>query len=180
MTMSPDEFLMSGGVPSAKFPTPGTVVTGIVAGEPRVQQATDYVSGKPKTWPDGRPVMQMVVRIATDERDPDRHDDDGHRQLYISGLMQKVVRDAVRAAGASGIAKSGVLTVTYTHDGPPKQAGMNGAKQYTATYLPPASAPVAVPAEPAATAAAPTPAPVAPVPAGLNDAQIAAIAAAGL
>jgi len=54
-------FLMGTGIPSAKFPTVGTTVTGTIVREPELQQQTDFDTGEPLTWPDGRPRMQVRV-----------------------------------------------------------------------------------------------------------------------
>lgn len=171
-----DEFLMSGGAASAKFPTVGTTVTGTISAEPEVRQQTDIQTGTPKTWPDGKPRMQLVVTLATAERDPANPDDDGERSVYIKGNMQKAVRDAVRKAGASGLKVGGVLSVTYSGDGQSKGAGFNPPKLFTATYTPPANTEASDflngPAE-----SEPAPAPAQPAAPGLSPEQLAAIAA---
>ena len=61
--------LLEGGGKSAKFETVGDTTKGqVVAAESR--QQTDYTSGEPLTWDDGNPRMQLVITLATDERDP--------------------------------------------------------------------------------------------------------------
>ncbi|WP_192809767.1 hypothetical protein [Actinomadura rudentiformis] len=137
---TPDQFLMSGGVTSAKFPAVGTTVTGTITTEPEVRQQTDIQTGTPKTWGDGSPRMQLVVILATSERDPEIPDDDGERAVYIKANMQKAVRDAVRKAGANGLAVGGTLSITYSGDGQAKGAGFNPPKLFTAAYQPPANA----------------------------------------
>ena len=62
--------LLEGGGKSAKFETVGDTTKGqVVSAESR--QQTDYTSGEPLTWDDGNPRMQLVITLATDERDPD-------------------------------------------------------------------------------------------------------------
>lgn len=130
----PNDFLLSGGVPSAKFPEIGTVVKGTVLSA-EVNQQRDFDSGEPKTYDDGNPMMQMVVTLATDERDPDVDGDDGTRKLYVKGAMLAAVRTALRAASAR-IEPGGTLVVKYVADGTPSKKGLNPPKQYEAAYKP--------------------------------------------
>lgn len=177
--MNADEFLMSGGVKSASFLEIGKTVTGTITREPEVRQQTDFDTGKPLTWDDGTPRMQLMVVLQTTERDPANPEDDGQRAVYVKGQMKSVVRDAVRQAGAPGLKVGGTLTVTYVANGVPKRAGGKPPKQYSASYTAPAATAAndflnggepqqAVPAQPvpqAAPAFAPqAPAPVPPQP----------------
>lgn len=130
-----NQFLLSSGVPSAKFPHVGATVKGTVL-DFRVEQARDFDTKTLRTWDDGNPVMQLVVTLQTDERDPDKEADDGSRALYALGQMLKAVRDAVRPHG--GLAQGGTLAVRYTGDGEPSRRGLNPPKQYRAEYHPPA------------------------------------------
>lgn len=98
-----DDFLMSGGVPSAKFPTPGTTVSGSIDRKPEVQQQRDFDSGEPLYWDDGRPRQQLKVVLRTDQRDPEIEDDEGLRAVYCKANMLRAVRQAVRKAGAKGL-----------------------------------------------------------------------------
>lgn len=185
-TPSADDFLLGGGgAPSAKFVTPGTVIAGRITQQPTVQQQRDIQTGEKKFWNDGNPMMQLVVTIQTDQRDPSISDDDGQRRLFIKGALQAAVADAVRTAGATGLEVGGHLTVTYTHDGTPKQRGFSAPKQYTATYMPAAAAELLSPAPnvdpwqaPATALPQPAPAAAAPAPAafpgGLTPEQYAA------
>lgn len=155
MTTAEDFF--TGGSTSAKFPTVGTTVAGRITrvGEPMQQR--DFSTGEPKTWDDGKPMLQLPVDLATDERED--ADDDGVRTLYVKGAMQKAIRDALRKAGARGLAVGGHLAVTYSGDGVAKARGLNAPKEYQAVYTAPDAAadflaadepePVAAPAAPA-------------------------------
>lgn len=174
-TPSADQFLMSGGGKSAKFPAIGTTVTGVIANPPEVQQQRDPADSKPKFWDDGKPMLQLRVTLATAERDPADPEDDGERNLYVKGQMQRAIRDAVKAAGAARLDVGGTLTVTYVADGEKKNAAFNAPKVYAAAYVPPNPLDqIAPPATPAVQAAPPTPA----APAGLDPAVAAALAAA--
>lgn len=137
--MEANDFLMSGGAPAAKFPTIGTTVAGTITQQPEVQQIRDFSTGEPLYWPDGKPKMQLVVTLATDQRDPQTPDDDGRRRLYVKGLMRTAIRDAVRKAGARGLEVGGRLEVTYVADGE-RKGNLNPPKLYKAAYTPPQAA----------------------------------------
>ncbi|RUP66744.1 hypothetical protein SSPNP10_15895 [Streptomyces sp. NP10] len=133
---SADDFLMGGGgAPSAKFPTPGTTLSGRITERPTVEQQRDIKDGSKKFWSDGNPMMQLVVTVQTDERDPQLEEDDGRRRLFVKGQLKNAIADAVRAAGARGLEVGGSLNVTYTHDGTATQRGFSPPKQYTAQYV---------------------------------------------
>jgi len=136
---SADQFLLGVAIPSAKFPTVGTTITGTISQQPEVQQQRDLQTGEPKTWSDGQPMQQLKVVLDTAERDPQIADDDGQRALYIKSNLQKAVRDAVRSVGAKGLEVGGKLTVTYTADGEVTKRGFNPPKIYTAVYESPSA-----------------------------------------
>jgi hypothetical protein len=130
-----NSFLMGGGgAATAKFPTPGTVIGGRITEPPTLEQQRDIKSGEKKFWADGDPMMQLVVTVQTDLRDPAFEDDDGKRRIFIKGQMKNAVSDAVRQAGARGLEVGGTLHVRYTHDGQAKERGMSPPKQYVAKY----------------------------------------------
>lgn len=148
-TPNANDFLMNGGgSPSAKFPVPGTSYSGTITEQPVVEQQRDFQTGNPKFWDSGEPMLQLVVTIRTDLRDPAIADDDGKRRLYIKGQLKSAVQDAVRTAGARGLEVGGRLTVTYTHDGTASRPGFTPPKQFRADYTPAAQAVLAAP-EPA-------------------------------
>lgn len=133
---SADDFLMGGGgATSAKFPTPGTVLSGRITERPTVEQQRDIKDGSKKFWSDGNPMMQLVVTVQTNERDPQDEEDDGRRRLFVKGQLKNAIADAVRTSGARGLEVDGTLTVTYTHDGTATQRGFSPPKQYTAQYV---------------------------------------------
>lgn len=134
MTQDVNSFLMGGGARSAKFEDEGTVVVGYIT-HSEVRQQTDLKSGAPLTWENGDPRMQLIITLETESRDDD--DDDGLRTLYVRGQMQKAVSEAVRKSGERGITNGGKLGVKFVSTAAPKTKGFNGAKQYTAKYVPP-------------------------------------------
>jgi hypothetical protein len=141
--LSAEEFLMGGGVKSAEFPDRayGTTWTGTICQQPTLQQQTDLKTGELKFWKsDGKPMMQLVVVIQTDVRDPNVEDDDGKRAFYIKAKLKAAVQAAVRAGGAKNLAVGGTLSITYTGDGVQEQKGYNPPKLYAAVYQPPSAA----------------------------------------
>lgn len=131
-----NDFLMNGGgPPSAKFPTIGTIWKGKILRTELTQQR-DYTTGDPKFWDDGNPMMQAVVTIQTDQRDPAVDDDDGHRRLFVKGAMQAAVKEAVLAADARQLEVGGTLAVQYHADGVPK-GRLAPPKLFKAKYTPP-------------------------------------------
>lgn len=175
---SAEDFLMGGGgAPSAKFDTRGVTVAGRITEPPAVQQQRDIQTGEKKFWNDGNPMMQLVVTVQTDRRDPGVPDDDGRRRLFVKGQMKQAIQDAVKLSGARSLEVGGHLSVTYTHDGEAKQRGFSPPKQYRAEYTPAAAAELhqsdpatayALPPAPQQTYAAPAAMP------GLTAEQIAA------
>lgn len=82
------------------------------------RQATDYVTGAPKTWDDGQPMIEFVLEFQTDLRDDDS--DDGKRTIYAgkSSRLFKAMQEAVKAAGLKW-ADQPTLTVKRVDDGEP-------------------------------------------------------------
>lgn len=135
-TDSVNDFLLSGGVPAAKFPAIGTTVKGTIVSS-EVTQQTDYATGAPKTYDDGSPMKQVVITLQTDERDATVDGDEGLRKLYVRGQMTAALRDALRQAQAK-LEIGGTLAVQYSSDKPSEKRGFNPMKVYTAQYRPPA------------------------------------------
>lgn len=139
ITSEANDFLMSIGGRSAKFPEIGTVVKGKIMSAEKSQQ-TD-MDGAPKVWDNGDPMWQLVVTLETDERESGDSDDDGMRKLYLKGSKPTTsfgaVRAAILAAGEREMKVGGRLAVRYTGDGEPSKRGFNAPKEYTAKYEPP-------------------------------------------
>lgn len=135
-----NSWLMSGGTPSVKFPSIGSGVRdALVVAEPEVTQQTDYSTGALKYWDDGKPMEQYVIRVQTEERDPNIPYDDGVRGIYVKGQNRPRLRDAVRAAGAPGVQKGGRITAVYTEDGE-KKGNNNAPKLHSYVYTAPNAA----------------------------------------
>lgn len=176
-----NDFLMATGGAGAKFENIGDTITGtIVSAE--IRQQTDIKDGKPLTWDDNSPRMQMLVTLATDLRE--NPDDNGHRTLYVKGSTKagsKSLHDAVRAAvidsGTKGLEPGGRLQVSYVGTEPSTTRGFNDRKLYQATYTGPDHAAATgdyLGTAPAPVQQQPTPAPVQPAPAAVAPAVPAA------
>lgn len=132
MAANASEFLLGSRVKSASFPTKGTKVEGVIAREPQMQQQRD-IDGKPESWDNGDPKMQLKVVLATDQRDD--ADDNGERALYVKTGLRTAVADAMREANISQLAVGDRLAVEYVGDGEAKR-GRTAPKQYRVTVTP--------------------------------------------
>lgn len=118
---------------SFKDATPDTMYTGIITGRPKLVQSRDFETGQPKTWPDGNPVMSVVIML----------DVDGEaRSLWAqkpSSMFAALVA-AQKAAGGQPMEEGGTLYVKFTGTVPnSKNPKLNPAKQYAAKYTPPSA-----------------------------------------
>jgi hypothetical protein len=177
------EALLAGGPPALKFDTLGVVHSGrITAVEAR--QQTDYDNGTPMVYADGNPMMQIIVDLDTDQRDPSIPDDDGSRRAYIKGQMLSAARSAVKQAGARSLLPGGTLTVAWIGEGVAKNARFNKPKIYQVTYVAPSgveqvlAAPAAV-APQVQAAAPPVVAQAAPAAPRMDAVKIAQLKAMG-
>jgi hypothetical protein len=130
-----DDFLMGGGGKSATFEV-GDVHRGKILSKKLTNQ-TDFKTKEILYWPNGDPRKQLVVALATDERDEDDEMDEGVRNLYIRFKMKDAVQAAVKAAGAKTLEIGGTLAVKCVGKEKPRTRGEQGAKLYKAKYTAP-------------------------------------------
>lgn len=109
----------------------GTVYKGVITARPKLVPSRDFETGQPKTWPDGNPVMSVVVML----------DVEGEaRSLWAqkpSSMFAALVA-AQKNAGAGPMEEGGTLYVKFTGTTPnTKNPKLNPAKQYAAKYEPP-------------------------------------------
>jgi hypothetical protein len=139
-----NRFLQGGEGKSFPFENIGDTVSGIVKSFDMRQQ-TDFDTGKPSFWDDGKPKMMLVVNLQTELQTED--DDDGVRVIYARGgnfqvasgkgtAMSVAIRDAMKRAGASEFVDGAKLTIQHSGLAVPK-GRFQPAKLYTATYQPP-------------------------------------------
>jgi hypothetical protein len=181
-----DVLMGGGGTKSANLDQQGVQVGGRIVGNPKAYQVREYDPNTPgggplKFFPSGDPIMGICVDVQTSQRDDG--EDNGVRRLYLEKKRQlDAVRDAVRAAGATGLQVGGELWIAWTGyatDGknptnPPNQA------QYRAPTVAipgadasPAPAPMTPPSS--ATPQAPVPAAATPPATQANPATAAAL-----
>lgn len=141
--MSAFDFFDSRPSHSCKFKTPGETHTGVITEISDRMPVTKYGTTDPDYWPDGSPKQQVVITLATDERDPEDPNDTGERSLWVTesrkaGTILAAIIQATRQANAK-LEIGGTLSVSFTgHD----QNSKNPAqprKLYAATYQPPAA-----------------------------------------
>ena len=176
MSVTANDLIMGSGAKSASFLEIGATITGRISMEPKTAQQTDPKDNSPKTFPNGDPMMQVIVTLQTSLRDPAIEDDDGVRTVYVKSNMLKAIREAVKTAGAKGLEVGGTLTITYVADGEQTKKAFSPPKFYTAVYKPPTgeAANNLLMGTPAAPAAAAAPFPPA-APAGIDPAVWAAL-----
>ena len=175
-----DIFNSTGGTRAAfnKDSQPGTTVTGTLAGEPDVRQATDFQTKQPAFFlKSGKPKYEVVFDLQTGLReDPD---DDGRRSVWVHwwGVQRDALTEAFKQFGRQPH-KGDKMTVTF--DGYVNvENAPQPAKHYTFKFeagLPgfaPQSA--AAPATPAPAGAFSTPAAPAAQGGALTAQQIAQI-----
>ena len=131
-----DDFLAASGSPTAKFADIGDTHKGTVV-RSEVRQQTEFGTGAPLTWDDGRPRLELVVTIDTGETGDA---DTTERRIFAKGEMLKAIKQAVKEGGGR-LLNGGLLTVRYTGDGEQKTRGFNPPKLYKAKYVPPAATP---------------------------------------
>lgn len=138
--MSADEanrWLMGSGVPSCSFPEIGAKHEGYIAAVEMGQQR-DPKDNSPKVWDDGSPMMQMIITLNTNERDPQIENDNGVRKLYVASKgMREALAAAVKLTGAGGVAIGGWLGMKFIREGERTNRAFNPPKEYAARYEPP-------------------------------------------
>lgn len=152
-----NDFLLSSGAPAFSFENVGDTVKGVIIAS-EVSQQRDFQTGKPKFYDDGNPMMQLVVTLATDLRDPERPDDDGHRRIFAPRTgkpqsMFQAIRTVVQRSGGR-LEEGGTLAVKHVGTEASETRGFNPRKLYEAAYKPP-TAGVNLDPEPTPAAAAP-------------------------
>ena len=117
-----------GGGNIAKFPNLGDMVKIKITGLEERQQ-TDFITGEPITWADGKPKMQFIFYgIDQDTQEETR--------IFSKPKMQKAISAALEEAGCT-LEVGGILAVKYTEDLPPSKVGKHPAKNFVAKYQPP-------------------------------------------
>jgi hypothetical protein len=138
-------FLFGGGDKATKFEQLGDLVEGTIT-DVRLAQQTSMDDNAPLTWADGSPRMQLVITLATNERDGEN--DDGLRRVFAKGgnfevaegsgkSLKDAIADAVKKAEARSIDEGGTLKVAYTGVGKKTNRGYSAPKLFKASYKKP-------------------------------------------
>lgn len=130
--------VMQGGAPSAfsKDDPIGTSVEGEIV-EIRAEQQTDFTTGEPLYYPNGKPKPQVVIHLQTTLQDPNRVGDSGIRGVYVKGYNIGQLRLACRQAGVGDHPNIGDhLKATFARTQPAKTRGYNDAKIYDYVVTP--------------------------------------------
>lgn len=119
----------------------GEFVEGTVL-ESQPVQAKDYETNALKNWDDGSPMMQLVITLQTDLRDPTIEKDDGRRRVFLRwwGSDRQNVIDAVQRQGDQFVRDGAWLRVTFTGYGEQKDRKLNAPKIYGIDYKAPPTA----------------------------------------
>lgn len=141
--MSAFDFFDSRPSHSCKFKTPGETHTGVITEISDRMPVTKYGTTDPDYWPDGSPKQQVVITLATDERDPEDPNDSGERSLWVTesrkaGTILAAIIQATRQANAK-LEIGGTLSVSFTGHDPNSKNPAQPRKLYAATYQPPAA-----------------------------------------
>lgn len=130
-----DDYRAPGGAMSffSKHSQPGDTVTGRIL-DVYQMQVTDYMTGQPKTWDNGDPQMQIIIKIQTDLQND--ADDDGQRSIYIKtwGRQWNALWEAAKAIGARKLSAAlrvgAEFTATYVREEAATKPGLNATKVY--------------------------------------------------
>lgn len=130
--------VMQDGAPSAfsKDDPIGTSVEGEIV-EIRAEQQTDFTTGEPLYYPNGKAKPQVVIHLQTTLTDPNRVGDSGIRGVYVKGYNIGQLRLACRQAGVGDHPNVGDhLKATFARTQPAKTRGYNDAKIYDYVVTP--------------------------------------------
>jgi hypothetical protein len=164
-TIPYDDPLSVESAPSLSFrdAAVGTMYRGTIVRRPELVQSRDFESGLPKTWPDGNPVMSVVIVLDVQGEE---------RSIWAQkpSAMFRALVEAQKEAGGKPMAEGGILDVKFVGEEPNKKnPKLNAQKLYKARYTPPT--PTDAFADTPATPPAPArrPAPAAPAPASATQ-----------
>jgi hypothetical protein len=127
MTTSDTSSFFGGSIEAVSFEALGDKVEGTITAK-ELRQRRDFDDPAVKlTWPDGRPKMEAILTIQTPYH---TEDDDGLRQLYVRGYMQRAFVTAVRAAGLRDVGIGMWIGVTFSAEEPSSDPTRDPAKLF--------------------------------------------------
>lgn len=89
---------------------PGFSLTGVLKEMPQQRQAMDFTTKQPKFYTDGKPIMEIVLTMDTNERLD--ADDDGSRRWYLNGHARRALQDEMKRLGIKRFGIGTVITAT--------------------------------------------------------------------
>lgn len=149
-TQAAENFL-SGGAPAAKWAKVGDTFEGTVLSWEMAQQ-TDYDSGEPAVWSDGKPKMQLIITVQSEPTGftyeglrydrVELPDDDGIRRLFVKAGLQSAFRLA-KQKQKFNLEAGALVKVTRTKDGPKSNPKYAAPHRYQVEWTPAAQNPKA-------------------------------------
>lgn len=122
---------------------PGYTVTGTVRRDvvdSDVQQETQFSTGTPLFYRDGRPRFQMIVPLWGT---PTADAPDGEFALYVKGQLRDALTEAMQGAGRDVPKAGDQITVTLVERKPSRQPGGNPRNHFHVAYQVPGDGPTA-------------------------------------
>lgn len=133
-----DALATSGGV-TLKPETIGETLGGIIVAA-EVRQATDFTTGKPDFWDDGKPKNQIVVTVKTGAKTDDGDDEQGNVYIKTWGEQKQALVSAIKATGLgdanAALAPGNDFRITYRGEKPNQNPRFNAVKLYEYTITP--------------------------------------------
>jgi hypothetical protein len=129
-----------------QFPKLGMEYKGCKILEYTHEEQKDMESGETKTWDDGKPKMQVVIKLQVpgivEKGKYDRNtetwdlveDDEGIRYLFCAGGLFTAARNGLKEAKLKLPPVGGELDVKFTSVGKPSKPGYNAPKKYEITF----------------------------------------------
>lgn len=120
------------GAASLKPENIGEIIEGTITNS-EVTQHTDYATGKPETWEDGKPKANIVISLRTDDGT------DGAIYIKNWGAQRAALRKAIQATGLdanTALAPGNRIAMAYVGNEPNKNPKFDATKLYEFTITP--------------------------------------------
>ena len=134
-----NDALATNGGATLKPDTIGETLGGIIVAT-EVRQMTDFATGKPDSWDDGKPKNQIVVTVKTGEKTDDGDDEHGNVYIKTWGDQKQALVTAIKATGLSdanaALAPGNDFRITYRGEKPNDNPRFNASKLYEYTITP--------------------------------------------
>jgi len=116
----------------------GTMYSGVITRRPHLVPMRDFENQQPKTWPDGNPVMGVVLNLEVNEL----HGETRSVWAQKPSSMFAALARAQKNAGSGPMEEGGKLYIKFVKNVPNvKSPHLNPRKEYDAIYEPPTPQP---------------------------------------